>query len=199
MNDDFDNSKTDKEMLDKIMSDKHPKHREFEADLDREFGREPSPIYSCHECQTEINPNFAIWIQTEVNQSYPDGALEAVPYCDSCVEADPQLKRIYESTPTHPPCDFCGMTICTPLTKIVDGMGVDQPYCTEVQREMERQNHYLSLFERGYLVHGCGSCQEFIDAFKAGKDVRMVHAPMHKKLYKCDSGGRPHCTCDQCF
>ena len=52
---------------------------------------------------------------------------------------------------------------------------------------------------RGWLVPGCGGCAEFYDAAFRGKDPRDVFAPSHIASRRCESGRRPHCTCDTCF
>ena len=49
----------------------------------------------------------------------------------------------------------------------------------------------------GYLDPNCKSCQEiFYPAYWKGM---TPFAPSHKPSDRCESGKRPHCTCDVCF
>lgn len=49
--------------------------------------------------------------------------------------------------------------------------------------------------KNGFLDPNCKGCKERYDA----KDPSSVFAPSHKASPSCESGKRPHCTCDACF
>lgn len=50
----------------------------------------------------------------------------------------------------------------------------------------------------GLLDPECLTCQrEFYPRLREG--ATSVFAPSHKAGRRCESGGRPHCTCDTCF
>ena len=63
----------------------------------------------------------------------------------------------------------------------------------------ETPEERISRFEKiGYLDPNCKSCQEiFYPAYRKGD--MSVFAPRHKASERCESGKRPHCTCDVCF
>jgi len=50
--------------------------------------------------------------------------------------------------------------------------------------------------DEGWLVPGCAGCQEYYNSTSRPVDV---FAPGHKGSANCESGKRPHCTCDRCF
>jgi hypothetical protein len=55
----------------------------------------------------------------------------------------------------------------------------------------------ITRWEReGRLDPNCPGCREFYDSPKLPIDV---FAPSHKASNGCESGKRPHCTCDTCF
>ena len=54
------------------------------------------------------------------------------------------------------------------------------------------------LEQLGYLDPNCKTCVEiFYPAYKHG--YMIVFTPSHKPSRRCESGKRPHCTCDVCF
>ncbi len=70
--------------------------------------------------------------------------------------------------------------------------------------EHETPNQLFKRLESiGYLDPNCKSCQEifyseiFYSAYKIGMSI--IFAPPHKPSDRCESGKRPHCTCDICF
>lgn len=61
----------------------------------------------------------------------------------------------------------------------------------------ETRDEMIERWERdGLLQKGCAGCQEFYDSPKLPSHV---FAPNHKPSSGCQSGKRPHCTCDKCF
>lgn len=67
---------------------------------------------------------------------------------------------------------------------------------TDVRYPHETREEQISRWERaGELDPGCAGCKEFY----AAEAPSQVFAPGHKAKKKCESGGRPHCTCDACF
>lgn len=58
----------------------------------------------------------------------------------------------------------------------------------------------IARWERdGYADKDCPGCCEFYAAVEKGKLPADVFAPSHKARPRCESGKRPHCTCDTCF
>ena len=61
----------------------------------------------------------------------------------------------------------------------------------------ETRDEQVTRFEaEGWLVPGCSGCDEFYSSPKRPTDV---FAPSHRVNDWCESGKRPHCTCDRCF
>ena len=61
----------------------------------------------------------------------------------------------------------------------------------------ERIAYWESL---GALDVECPTCQrEFLPKVKAGVLLSNIFAPHHAASRGCESGKRPHCTCDVCF
>jgi hypothetical protein len=58
---------------------------------------------------------------------------------------------------------------------------------------------YINFCEvRGDLDPECPTCQKvFYPVLRAGEG--WPFAPGHKASARCESGKRPHCTCDCCF
>lgn len=48
----------------------------------------------------------------------------------------------------------------------------------------------------GFLDPNCQECREYL---YPAVDPRQVFYPSHRALSSCQSGRRPHCTCDSCF
>ncbi len=56
------------------------------------------------------------------------------------------------------------------------------------------------LEEKGEINPNCKTCQSiYYPHLKDGKDIWSIFAPRHKPSNMCQSGKRPHCTCDTCF
>ncbi|HEX7784769.1 MAG TPA: hypothetical protein VF653_00980 [Methylomirabilota bacterium] len=58
--------------------------------------------------------------------------------------------------------------------------------------------------QAGELDPECAYCQAEQYAYLGqlaydGEAPRLQHAPSHKPSDRCESGKRPHCTCDTCF
>lgn len=51
------------------------------------------------------------------------------------------------------------------------------------------------LEQEGRLDPDCAGCKEFY----AAAEPTEVFAPSHRPSHFCQSGQRPHCTCDTCF
>jgi hypothetical protein len=52
----------------------------------------------------------------------------------------------------------------------------------------------------GLLDPHCKMCvQVFYPLVKQGRKVSDIFAPSHRPSDHCQSGKRPHCTCDRCF
>jgi len=63
--------------------------------------------------------------------------------------------------------------------------------------EDESREQMIQRWEKeGWLDPKCPSCKEFYDSPRKPCDV---FAPNHKANSWCESGKRPHCTCDACF
>lgn len=61
----------------------------------------------------------------------------------------------------------------------------------------ETREEMISRWEKeGRLDPICPGCREFYESPKFPTDV---FAPNHKASNGCESGKRPHCTCDTCF
>lgn len=59
----------------------------------------------------------------------------------------------------------------------------------------ETRTQALARWEAdGMLDPSCKSCQEWF--YAVDRLPQDVHAPRHKASRNCESGGRPHCTCD---
>lgn len=60
---------------------------------------------------------------------------------------------------------------------------------------------YMSDMESlGMLDPSCQMCRNiFYPAVQDGRFISSVFAPSHKPSRYCESGKRPHCTCDRCF
>jgi hypothetical protein len=64
----------------------------------------------------------------------------------------------------------------------------------------ETRDYIHAMEDAGYLDPDCKTCVEvFYSQILNGKDLTTIHAPSHKPSPRCESGKRPHCTCDTCF
>lgn len=61
-----------------------------------------------------------------------------------------------------------------------------------IETEQERNARLERL---GVMDPNCPSCKPFYEA-ASPLDVMM---PRHKASDRCESGKRPHCSCDACF
>jgi hypothetical protein len=61
---------------------------------------------------------------------------------------------------------------------------------------MTREEMIADWEKRALLDPICPGCQEFYQSPRLPIDV---FAPSHKASGGCESGKRPHCTCDTCF
>jgi hypothetical protein len=61
--------------------------------------------------------------------------------------------------------------------------------------------YYIRTLERsGALVPGCNMCETFFyPEIRNGRKFPNIHAPRHETNPHCESGRRPHCSCDTCF
>lgn len=64
----------------------------------------------------------------------------------------------------------------------------------EKSRETIKRERLARMEEMGHLDPRCSKCREFYD-----HPDGMPFAPDHKPSDACESGKRPHCTCDRCF
>lgn len=64
----------------------------------------------------------------------------------------------------------------------------------EIKPRLTKQQRLDNLERLGSLVPGCPACQEFYDHPEGDP-----FAPLHRASDACESGKRPHCTCDACF
>jgi hypothetical protein len=65
-----------------------------------------------------------------------------------------------------------------------------------------REEKIADMERRGYLVPSCRFCQaEFYPHYreKWQPGGSGPFAPSHQASRGCESGSRPHCTCDACF
>jgi len=61
----------------------------------------------------------------------------------------------------------------------------------------ETREQIIKRWEDGReLVLGCVGCKPFYDWQGLPVDL---YAPRHKASTRCESGKKPHCTCDRCF
>lgn len=65
----------------------------------------------------------------------------------------------------------------------------------------EEIEEYIKQAElEGYLDPNCSFCQKhYYPEVRKGKKTWDIFAPSHKPSSRCESGKRPHCTCDVCF
>jgi hypothetical protein len=61
--------------------------------------------------------------------------------------------------------------------------------------EPDKAEQIRRMEKTGSIVRGCLACREFYDA----PNPLDVFAPRHTASQRCESGKRPHCTCDTCF
>lgn len=60
--------------------------------------------------------------------------------------------------------------------------------------------YILQLEKEGRFDRFCKFCQEhFMPQLKIGRRLPDIYAPPHKPSTHCESGKKPHCTCDTCF
>lgn len=55
----------------------------------------------------------------------------------------------------------------------------------------------IRLEDLGFLEAGCPGCEVHYESLM--KTGEMAFAPGHKVKERCESGQRPHCTCDACW
>lgn len=61
-------------------------------------------------------------------------------------------------------------------------------------------NYVYSLETQGLISSTCQTCAKvFYPHLRRGKKLTDIFAPGHKPSSRCESGKRPHCTCDVCF
>jgi hypothetical protein len=53
------------------------------------------------------------------------------------------------------------------------------------------------FYTRGILARDCPSCEE--DAAYVLQYGSLPMGPRHEARERCESGKRPHCSCDLCF
>ena len=60
---------------------------------------------------------------------------------------------------------------------------------------------YIKILEMAKALDpDCNQCKIlFYPKIIKGERVHNIFAPSHKPSHKCESGKRPHCTCDTCF
>jgi len=64
----------------------------------------------------------------------------------------------------------------------------------------EIYEYVLNLEKDEEIDRFCKMCQQvFIPQLMEGKKLHNVFGPRHKASKRCESGKRPHCTCDTCF
>ena len=61
---------------------------------------------------------------------------------------------------------------------------------------MTRAEIVAAMESDGDMVPGCHGCAE---RYAAEDPQGGVFAPRHKASARCESGRRPHCTCDVCW
>lgn len=68
-------------------------------------------------------------------------------------------------------------------------------------KELTKLEQYIKDLEiAGYMHPDCSTCQKvFYNPVKRGILFSNIFAPSHKASRNCESGKRPHCTCDTCF
>jgi hypothetical protein len=70
----------------------------------------------------------------------------------------------------------------------------------KIMTDKEIKDRIEVLEKTGSLDPNCKSCQEyFYPIARVGENIWNVFAPRHKASSRCQSGKRPHCTCDICF
>lgn len=60
--------------------------------------------------------------------------------------------------------------------------------------QLAREATIARMEAEGRLDPDCDGCRKFYDHPRLDP-----FAPRHKASSRCQSGGRPHCTCDICF
>lgn len=61
--------------------------------------------------------------------------------------------------------------------------------------KITKEKALARLEKTGQLVPNCSGCMVWYES----ADPVFVLAPPHKNSSFCESGRRPHCTCDSCF
>lgn len=62
----------------------------------------------------------------------------------------------------------------------------------------ETREKQIARWEKsGWLVPGCPGCQPVYDDPR--KPAQSQQGPSHKPSNHCESGKRPHCSCDRCW
>ena len=60
--------------------------------------------------------------------------------------------------------------------------------------------HIEEMEKLGFINSTCKTCQNvFYPGLLKGMLLSNIFAPSHKASNRCESGKRPHCTCDVCF
>lgn len=62
--------------------------------------------------------------------------------------------------------------------------------------EAEHNRQVAVMTEHGSIDPDCATCQR---TFLSAERPVNVMAPRHTASVRCQSGKRPHCTCDTCF
>lgn len=62
--------------------------------------------------------------------------------------------------------------------------------------DLMRSAVLAAMEKQGAISPGCKECQ---GAFYAAPDPINAFYPRHTASFRCESGRRPHCTCDTCF
>jgi hypothetical protein len=66
------------------------------------------------------------------------------------------------------------------------------------EEQLTRHREVTRLERGGFVDRTCPGCAEVIAAVLAG-EVPSFPGPGHKPSSYCESGKRPHCSCDRCF
>jgi hypothetical protein len=93
-------------------------------------------------------------------------------------------------------CKGCGHDIDTHHAEPI-GCAAAECSCKRFEVRVETRSDVIARGEaEGWLVKDCPGCHEFYETPLMPYDV---HAPGHVPSQFCESGRKPHCTCESCW
>lgn len=81
--------------------------------------------------------------------------------------------------------------------RALHGLPMDQVRRRRGRMSETREEQIKRWEAEGRLDPGCWGCKEWF--YSSDQPPSDVFAPRHNASGGCESGKRPHCTCDTCF